>query len=311
MKLLLALLLTSTLARAGPTQPTVDVRPGSSNISIGEKFSVTVDVHGPAGTTYEFPQETGDGSVDLVLPEAANRRAQTAVYEARVFALGAEARIPAIAIRYTLPDGTAGSLRSLPVPLNVISTLDPKDPNPAPADFAPPVPVQVSRAFWVASAIAGSLSILLLVAIARRLRDPRKAIDPTVTVPISPEEDAFKALDDLSVSGRAYGDARTFYIPLIQIMKRYLERRLQAPVLEMTSAETLSFVRAHAWTAPHVAGIRDLATSADLVKFGGSTDASNAERQLQLVRDLVGRVDRLRRAELERETRAVEQRKTA
>ena len=52
-------------------------------------------------------------------------------------------------------------------------------------------------------------------------------------------------------------------------------------------------------------------TSADLVKFGGSSDASNAERQIQLVREIVGRIDRLRRAELENQARQQDRRKTA
>jgi hypothetical protein len=47
------------------------------------------------------------------------------------------------------------------------------------------------------------------------------------------------------------------------------------------------------------------------VKFGGSSDATNAERQIQLVRDLVGRVDRLRRTALELEARETERRKIA
>ena len=249
--------------------------------------------------------------MELVLPRAATRLAETAVYVAQVFALGAEAKVPEIEIHYTMPDGTEGSVKSAPVPLNVISVLDPKDANPAPADFAPPLPVRVSRAFWVASTLATVLSIFLFVAIARRLRDPKKLVEPKVTPPISPEDDAIRALDDLALSGRAQGEPRTFYILLIQIMKQYLERRLQAPILEMTSTETLAFAKAHAWTAPHAVGIRDLVRSADLVKFGGSSDASNAERQLQLVRELVGRVDRLQRAEVELERRAPEQRKIA
>ena len=65
------------------------------------------------------------------------------------------------------------------------------------------------------------------------------------------------------------------------------------------------------WTAPHAVAIRDLISAADLVKFGGSTDASNGDRQLQLVRDIVARVDRLRRTEIELQTREQGRRKSA
>ena len=79
----------------------------------------------------------------------------------------------------------------------------------------------------------------------------------------------------------------------------------------MTSTETVAFVKAHAWTTPHAVALRDLVTAADLVKFGGSSDASNADRQIQLVRDLVARIDRLRRTELEMQARSQDRRKTA
>jgi hypothetical protein len=79
----------------------------------------------------------------------------------------------------------------------------------------------------------------------------------------------------------------------------------------MTSTETLGFVKNHAWTAPHAVALRDLVASADLVKFGGSSDATNADRQIQFVRDMVGRVDRLRRADLELRSREPDRRKTA
>ena len=116
---------------------------------------------------------------------------------------------------------------------------------------------------------------------------------------------------DRLAAARGGADPKAFYIQLIQILKQYLERRLEAPVLEMTSTEALAFVKVHSWTSPHAVALRDLVTSADLAKFGGSSDATNAERQIQLVRELVGRIDRLRRAELSRQVPVPEGRKTA
>lgn len=296
------------LAQAGVSTPTLEVRPGASNVSIGERFQVTVEAHGSRGTTYEFPKEISTGAVELIQSQPV--AAGVAVYDAQVFAIGNEGRIPEIEVQYKLPDGATGSVKSAPFPLNLVSTLDPKEANPSPADFAPPVPVLVSRAFWIASSMAGLLLVTGLVLLARRLRFPRKSVDPTVTPAISPEEEALSGLDKL-VAGRATTEPKAFYILLVQILKQYLERRVEAPVLEMTSTETLAFVKSHPWTAPHAMALRELVTSADLVKFGGSSDASNADRQTQLVRDLVGRVDRLRRAELETQAREPDRRKTA
>lgn len=298
------------LAQAGVATPEIQVRPSTSNISIGERFQVRVEARGPSGTKYEFPKEVTNGSVELIQSRPSMALAGAVVYDAQVFALGPEGRIPEIEIHYISSDGSTGSVKSAPVPLNVISTLDPKDENPAPADLAPPLPVLVSRAFWIASSTAGLLLIAGIAMLVRRLRFPKKAVDPSVTPAISPEEEALTGLDDLAAA-RATLEPRAFYIRLIPILKQYLERRLEAPVLEMTSTETVAFVKAHAWTSPHAMALRDLVTSADLVKFGGLSDASNGDRQIQLVRDLIGRIDRLRRAQAAMQAREVDRRKTA
>ena len=310
MKSFLGISIFLALAQALVQGPILEVRPSAANVSIGERFQVVVEARGPNGTAWEFPKQINDGSVELIQSNPSTALANRVTYDAQVFAIGAEGRIPEIEVPYQAADGSTGSVKSAPVPLNVVSTLDPNEQNPAPADFAPPLPVLVSRAFWVASTIAGLLLIAALVALVRRVRFPKKPVDPTVTPAISPEEEALTALDKLATTRTAV-EPKVFYIQLVQILKQYLERRLEGPVLEMTSTETLAFVKTHSWTSPHAVALRDLVTSADLVKFGGSSDASNAERQIQLVREIVGRIDRLRRAELEMQARQPDRRKTA
>jgi hypothetical protein len=297
------------LAQAQPPGlvPTIEVRPSSSNVSVGERFQVGVELRGLSGITYDFPNEISDGSLDLIQSRAAGTATQ-AVYDAQVFAMGAAAKIPEIVIQYKTADGATGSVKSEPIALNVVSTLDPAEQNPLPADFAPPMAVKASRAFWIANALLAVLLIAAFIFAIRRLRFPRKPADPHATPAITPEEEALKSLDALAANRTT--DPKAFYIQLVQVLKTYLERRLEAPILEMTSTETLGFVKAHAWTGPHATALRDLITAADLAKFGGSSDATNAERHVQLVRDIVGRIDRLRRTELEM-ARAAESRKTA
>lgn len=304
---LLGIPLLLALASAGAEQPSIKVRPSTANVSVGERFQITVEASGPVGTTYEFPKQISDGSVELIQSDPTSTLANQVTYDAQIFALGASATIPEIEIRYQTEDGAKGSVKSAQFPLNVVSTLDPNDKNPSPADFSPPVPVLVARAFWIAGSLAGLLLIAGIVLLVRRLRFPKKAIDPKVTPAITPEEEALTSLDGLGKSRGAF-EAREFYIELVQILKRYLERRLEAPILEMTSTEALAFIKAHTWTLPHASGLRDLVASADLVKFGGSSDATNGERHVQLVRDLVGRIDRLRRAELERQAQTQDRR---
>jgi len=297
------------LAQAQTPTPAIEVRPSSTNVSIGERFQVVVELRGPTGVTYDFPNEISDGSVDLIQNRSSST-AESAVYDAQVFAIGESGRIPEIEIQYRAQDGTQGTVRSRAIPLNIVSTIDPAEQNPAPADFAPPQPIQASREFWIASGLAGLLLAALLFFLIRRLRFPKKPSDPSVTPAVTPEEEAVRSLDKLG-SAQAARDPKAFYIQIIQILKQYLERRLEAPILEMTSTETLGFVKAHSWTAPHAVALRDLVTSADLAKFGGATDASHAEKQIQLVRDVVSRVDRLRRAEIALSSSPDAARKTA
>ena len=143
------------LAQAGVQGPVIEVRPSTANVSIGERFQVTVEARGPSGTAWEFPKQINDGSVELIQSNPSTALANSVTYDAQVFAIGAEGRIPEIEVRYKTQDGSPGLVKSAPVALNVVSTLDPNDKNPAPADFAPPLPVFVSRAFWVASGLAG------------------------------------------------------------------------------------------------------------------------------------------------------------
>lgn len=304
----LAASLLFVLAQAGV--PTLEVRPSTSNVSIGERFQVTVEARGATGTAYEFPKEITGGPVELRWSRPATGQADVAVYDAQAFAIGEAAQIPEVEVGYTLKDGGTGTVKTSMVPLNVVSILDPNEQDPKPADLAPPVPVLVSRAFWIASGLASLLVLAGLIALARRIRFPKKPVDPRVTPAASPEEEAMAGLDRLASSG-ARGEAKAFYITLIQILKLYLERRLEAPILEMTSTEALGFIKTHAWTAPHAVALRDLISSADLVKFGGFSDAPNADRHLQLVRDTVSRIDRLRRAALQKQTDEAEVRKTA
>lgn len=283
------------LASADGSAPTVDVRPASANVSIGERFRVTLQAHGPNGLRYDFPKTVSNGNIEMIESRTASASSDTAVYEAQLFALGKDAQIPPIEVGYTDADGTPHVVATEPVPLNLVSTLDPNEKNPAPADFAPPVPVLVSRAFWLVNGALGVLLLVGLFLLVRRLRFPKRVSDPAVTPPVSPEEEALDRLGALARDLQRI-DARPAYIDLVQILKQYLERRLEAPILEMTSTETLGFVRAHEWTSPQAVGVRDLIATADLVKFGGLSDASQIERHLQFVRDVVSHIDGRRRA---------------
>jgi hypothetical protein len=156
------------------------------------------------------------GPVELVLSNPSSALANEVTYDAQVFAIGAEARIPEIEIRYKATDGSEGSVKSAPAAFNVVSTLDPSEPNPAPRTFAP-LPVLVLR-FDRERHGRPSFSIALC------------AVDPPDPFPKKPGAHSHprdfarkkppSPPGSLAAARRARAEG--LYIQLIQILKQYL-----------------------------------------------------------------------------------------
>ena len=191
-------------------------------------------------------------------------------------------------MRYRLADGTEGEASSEALSLKV-ATLLPKDPQEQKlADVRGPAPVSIGRAFWVALGVALALVAALVAWIVHRRRS--KGAPPAAAVPdLAPDAEALRALDALAAAGfLARGEYRSFYIRLAEVAKRYLERRTGAPVLEMTTAETLAFLRGHPHGGDLLPVMRDVAEAADRIKFAkGQGLSQEAERHLAAVRALV------------------------
>jgi hypothetical protein len=297
----LALLLSAAPGGAGEV-PRATAVPSRTEVGVGEIFTVDVKASGPAGTSWTFAAEAGDDSVELRTPPPDPEAAATPAppdrhrYQAAVFALG-EVELPAIPVKYRLPDGTAGEVSTLAVPLRVVSVL-PKDPAAQQlADIREPQALAVGAAFWVACAAAVLLVAGLVTWLVRRRRPAAPA--PAVVPAQAADVEAREALDGLAASGRLdRGEYRAYYIALADIAKRYLERRLEAPVLEMTSTEMVAFLRDHPHGQGLAAPLRDLSAAADQVKFArGSALREEAERHLAVARQMVDALEgRLRAA---------------
>jgi LPXTG-motif cell wall-anchored protein len=280
-----------------PTSPvSVTATASKSEVTVGEAFTLELKATGPAGTTYTFTSEAAAGTLELRTPPpqagpAPSPPAEPGVhrYEATVFALG-EFQLPPIPVRYTLADGTTGEASSAPLALKVVSLLPKEAAEQKLADIRSPAAVGIGTPFWVAVGLAvlllGAL-VFWLIRRRRRQRGIEVAVPPTAAVPADVE--ALRALDALAAEGLpGRGELRSFYIRLTAIAKRYLERRLGAPVLEMTSAETLAFLRAHPHAGELLSVVRDLAEAADRIKFAkGEGLGPEAERHLASVRALV------------------------
>lgn len=295
-----ALLLLALLAAADPGPAVrVTATPAKTEVTVGEPFAVEVVASGPAGTSYTFPAEAGDEKVELrALPAPASPAPppDRLRYEGAVFALG-DPELPAVRVKYRLPDGSEGEAQSAPVRLKV-GTLLPKEPKEqTPADIRGPLPLGVGRAFWAAAGLLALALAGLAVWLLRRRRGPGVAVPARPATP--PDVEALAGLEALLGSGALErGEYRAFYIALTALAKRYLERRLGAPVLEMTSAEMASFLRDHAQAAPFQPALRELAGAADQVKFArAEAQLAEAERHVAALREVVAGLEaRLRPA---------------
>jgi hypothetical protein len=264
-----------------------------AEVTVGEAFTLELKAAGPAGTTYTFAGEASADTLELRTPAppagATPPPAEpgTHRYEATVFALG-EIELPPIPVRYTLADGTTGEAASAPLALKVVSLLPKDAAEQKLADIRSPQAVGIGARFWVAVGLACLLLGALAFWLIRRKRRVAQPSAPRVPA-VPPDVEALRALDALAAEGLpGRGELRPFYIRLTAIAKRYLERRLGAPVLEMTSAETLAFLRAHPHAGELLSVVRDLAEAADRIKFAkGQGLGPEAERHLQSVRALV------------------------
>ncbi|HEY2953698.1 MAG TPA: hypothetical protein VGK89_00440 [Candidatus Eisenbacteria bacterium] len=286
-------------ASAGALRPSAVATASKTEVSVGETFIVEVRASGPAGTEFAFPDAAAQDTFELSaapppptpLPPGTHR------YRAAAFALG-ETQVPAIPVRYRLPGGATGEVSTAPIPLRIVSLLPKDKAEQRLADVRAPVSLAVGRAFWIglvaALLLAGALAWWLL---SRRRKEAPVEVAPTPA--IAPDEEARRALDALAASGLlARGEHRLFYIELTAIAKRYLERRLGAPIVEMTTAEMLAHLKSVPDGAELTPALRDLSGAADRIKFARADGLNQeAERHLSATRALIAALEaRLRPA---------------
>jgi hypothetical protein len=306
--------LVTLTSSAAAQDVSVKATAAKTSVTVGETFRVEVEAQGPPGTSWTFPAEATTESIDVRAHPEARPRPDHQIYDATAIALK-DVALPPIAVAYRLPDGKTGTVETKALPLEVGSIL-PRDPKERQiADIRPPVDIATwGREFWLAllhfftRTIPGLLLLAALVALAvwlwrkRRRRAPSPAA-VTQAVPETPADvEAVAALDRLAASGLLTREEyRPFYIALSDIAKKYLERRLKAPIREMTSAETLAYLRQDAHGNAFVDLVNDVSGAADQIKFArGQGARERAEGHLGAVRRLVHDLERrLRPAHVE------------
>jgi cbb3-type cytochrome oxidase subunit 3 len=270
---------------------------------LGEEFELEVVVKGPQGTTWTFPAEAlGDEAELRSLSRAASPGAwppDTHRYVGAIYALG-EVELPPLVVGYRLPDSSTGELAVPTAKMRGLSVLPKSGEEQKLSDVRPPVSLGIGRAFWVTLALLLLLVGLVAFLVWRKIRKARPEPEVAPLPLVEPDVEALGALDRLASQALASkGDLRGHYIALTAIAKRYLERRLGAPILEMTTAETLAFLRDQTEGREAHSVMRDVSGAADSIKFARGTAAvEEASRHLDAVRGMVRDTEERRSAAL-------------
>ncbi|MDQ7040716.1 MAG: hypothetical protein Q9M35_07225 [Rhodothermus sp.] len=293
--LCLLLIISFTVSAHGQAQPKAFL--SADTVSIGERFTLTLLVERPAAARLEVPTDSllgdlyvVDGPFRYSRPLDAGRLRDSIVYTVTTFALDS-ARVPPLPlVLYT--ETERHTLTTPPLQVAVRSLVPPDASNIR--DLAPIVEFPAARWPWV----AGAALLALLIGLAaylwlRRQRQPIASTPP----PPAPRSNPYRtALEQLAtLEPLAYQlPPKPFYVALADVLRGYLEARLNLPARHLTTRELTGRLAAH--PSRHVAGlaktIRQVLETADLAKFAGRTFPPDFNHQvLTVTRTLIERLE--------------------
>ena len=334
----LLVLSTSTgalLAQTPPAQktetaaaPSFAVTLDKSEVSIGDRVVATYSARIPAGASLEIEAlvspklevsmpGTASGPVlefeppaPAVVKKAEGNAGPDVWSQAVGFAPFTEGEVvlPGPMLVLVSPSGERTPVRPPSITLRVSSRL-PGDKKPEALTPRADRPVRIpahSPWFW-AAITAGILAVALVAWLLWRRRKTAPVLAAIAPPAIPPGRELLEAIERLAAEADRLGnDPRAFYSELTRVTKRYLERRLDRPVLEWTTFETIRRLREDGIEIPREIGLSDLLSAADQVKFGraGST-RDEARRHLTRARLLCDHLEaRAAAQEAEAEMRA-------
>jgi len=204
--------------------------------------------------------------------------------------------IPPIPVEYTLPDSTEKILISEPVPIRVKSLLadnaDSADIRDLKGliEFKPKIPFLYY--------VAGGVLLLVIVGvlvwgkIRRRRERPTGPIDTRKPWEIASERLAVLKEKNYTDSG----EFKQFYVELTDIIREFLQRVYEIPVLDMTTYEFLTAIIQHDIEEQLYNRLKQFLEFADLVKF--AKFIPELEKVNFDFDEAVGIVDYIRQAEM-------------
>jgi hypothetical protein len=269
----------------------IEVVPDTTRVTVGDPLTLRIVPHLPpgaslltrtAGLTGDAPEGLRILEADSLAPGADG--AVQGTLRVAFFRPGKQS-VPPLALAYvTGPGAEPDTLRSAPVPIDVIPVLPPGEQTLRDIKDLAPLPHRSRLWLWLLLGAAALAATFFLV---RRLRRkparPVAVLEEPVAVPDhrSPYE---RAVERLAAIERArlpeQGDVAGHFELVTDTLRRYLEESRAAPALELTTSEL-----ALALPPMLAAGrLREsavaLLSEADLVKFARLRPSSEAAARL-------------------------------
>lgn len=300
------MLTTLLLAALSPVAVEVAVAIDKPKPAVGERVVATYTATVPEGTsltidTLVSPKPTeGDAAVsgmafefEPVAPPAIEKTSTpgTVLWKQQIafasFAAGS-LPVPGPHINVTSKDGAKTTVRAAATRIEVSSRI-PEGQKPEELAIKTDRGVRLpARSAWFWGGLAALVLLLAFAVWALFRKKKAPAVEAAPVPKLSPAEELDESLERLAREADVLGeDSRDFYSYLTHAVKRYLERRLDMPVLEWTTFETLRRLRDAGWDMPREVGLSELLSGADRVKFGrGRSTRQEARENLDRARKL-------------------------
>ncbi len=275
-------------------------------------FDATVDrdtltVGDPVRLSLRIRREPGDAAVLLQnegflapfevrrqVPPAVREMSEGRVEESLAFELAVYQvgviEVPSLVLQVRTAEGDSGLIISDPIPV-IVRSVKPAEMMDI-RDVKPPVDIEagIPGWFWFAVAVLVAVAAGTLWYWKRRSRKPK--VEPPPPPIVWPDEVA-KILRMQLVEKGAF---KRYYSLLSEVMRRYLEVRVQVDAMECTTSELVQDLRRVSIGEAEVLALEVLLSEADLVKFAKLRPRDEvATKAAETVLDLMRRLDAQRR----------------
>lgn len=264
------------VAGAVPVGPRVEIVVSPQRATVGDLLTAQVTVTVPPGVAVTLPGKDADlGGAEVRALNtheeklADGTRHVTLSYQIAFWEVGAQTvKAPPVAWRVSDGEGRQADRPEAVVAIRTVLPPDAEDIN----DIRGPREIPLRWHHYLLAALPVVALLGLLGVGIGALRRHRMAARPEPAAPpLSPDEEALQALDQLATEDLPdSGRIKEHYVRLSWIVRHYVERRWRLPALEATTGMLAESMRGSGVVAePVAATIVAVLRRADLAKFAG------------------------------------------